>query len=142
MYSLAPLKITSPSILNGVRLIKISRAFKLQQLLPLTQFALQQYYKGFFLDSQAPSTPLFTIFSGTAFSTLYIQKTLKLRLNFYNILAAQYTGYSFRRGVAQHALDHSFFNKEVQCLSRQILNTFYLYYLTLQANAFRLLQRF
>jgi hypothetical protein len=44
--------------------------------------------------------PLFTVFSGVAFSALYTQKTLKLRLNFYSILAVQYTGYSFYRGVA------------------------------------------
>ena len=54
----------------------------------------------FFLNPQAPSTPLFTIFSGVAFSALYTRKMLKLRLNFYSIPATQYTGYSFRKGAA------------------------------------------
>ena len=100
IFSLVPLEITLSSILKGARLIKISKAFKLQQPLPLMRFALQQYYKGFFLDPQAPSIPLFTAFSGAAFSTLYTQKMLKLRLNLYNILAIQYTSYSFYRGAA------------------------------------------
>jgi len=67
---------------------------------------------------------------------------LKLRLNLYSIPAAQYTGHSFRRGAAQHALDHGFSNKEVQRLGRWTLDAFRLYYSTSQANAFRLSQRF
>jgi len=47
-----------------------------------------------------PSLKEFTASSGLVFSTLYIQKILKLRLNLYSIPAAQYIGYSFYRGVA------------------------------------------
>ena len=67
----------------------------------------------FLLDPQAPSAPLFTAFSGAAFSALYVRKMLKSRLNLHSIPAAQYTGHSFCRGTAQHALDHGFSNEEV-----------------------------
>jgi len=96
----------------------------------------------FLLDPQAPSAPLFTASSGAAFSASYARKMLKSRLNLYSIPAAQYTGHSFRRGAAQHALDHGFSNEEVQRLGRWTSDAFRLYCSTSQADAFRLSQRF
>jgi hypothetical protein len=98
--------------------------------------------KLFLLDPQSPSAPLFTAYGGAAFSASYARRMLKSRLNLQNISAAHYTGHSFRRGAAQHALDHGFSDEEVQRLGRWTSDAFRLYCSTSQADAFRLSRRF
>lgn len=81
----------------------------------------------FALDPMPPQAPLFSL-QGKPYTRKALINRLYLRLKNNNLSNKGFSGYSFRKGAAQHASENGMFGEKIQKLGRWSLEAFKLYY--------------
>ncbi len=100
--------------------------------------ALERLYT---LNPQYPDALLFRLTSG-AFSRNSMVSTLKKRISRLGLSQSDYSGYSFRKGAAQHAAGHGMLDEMIERLGRWTSNAFRLYFTTSPESLYNLNFRF
>lgn len=82
----------------------------------------------FVSDLHPPNAPLFRL-QFTAFSRQDVINILKQRMTVVGLPEFHYSSHSFRKEVAQHAVNYCILDENIQRLGRWISNAFELYFI-------------
>lgn len=91
----------------------------------------------FLQDPRPSNAPLFRLQSLAFFCQAFVN-ILKQRITVAGLSKANYSGHSFRKGVAQHAADHGMLDESIQRLGDWTSNAFKLYFTTSSEMLFNL----